>query len=307
VTPDRNSSPRLRTTCEKMPLVLKLGRRWVDEVVHPSTIAERPQVAITDGHTASLVVGVSATPRPTRTAGSSATMPERSSGSLVRTTQRAEPCRSSYRDARSCRDPRPRCEPRRVRRAGRGEGGSADQSVGGAPNPEKTSKALPQASSVTSASGPLSSQPGRTTVYGGRSQRRNRLLRRFQASAWPPSLYAWSRWVMKNVVISTTRGRRSPNAQEVHDPAVVDPLEGVRAGAAVGAMHEDHAVDTLDGSTEGCRARSGRRRRSRRRRGRTPRASTAKDPTSRRRSTAPGFRQHQPGGSSHTLSGRRGT
>lgn len=46
-----------------MPLVLELGRRWVDEVVHPSTIAERPQVAISDGHTASLVVGVSATPR----------------------------------------------------------------------------------------------------------------------------------------------------------------------------------------------------------------------------------------------------
>lgn len=235
----------------------------------------------------------------TRTAGSSATMPERSSGSLVRTTQRAEPCRSFAARAVAATSAStvaseaafPTSRPRPVGGCFGYAFGIEDQQVA-------------QAGRDTT----LSSGPGHSRrTSGGRSQRRNRLLRRFQASAWPPSLYAWSRWAMKNVVISTTRGRRSPNAQEVHETAVVDPLEGVRAGVAVGAMHEDHAVDTLDGSTEGCRDRSGRRRRSRRRRGRTPRASTAKDPTSRRRSTAPGFRQHQPGGSSHTLSGRRGT
>lgn len=221
--PERNSSTRLRTTCRNATgprTRTSVGRRGGPSVHNRRAAASRDN-RWTYGQPGGWGLSYTAT---TRTAGSSATMPERSSGSLVRTTQRAEPCRSFAARAVAATSAStvaseaafPTSRPRPVGGCFGYAFGIEDQQVA-------------QAGRDTT----LSSGPGHSRrTYGGRSQRRNRLLRRFQASAWPPSLYAWSRWVMKNVVISTTRGRRSPNAQEVHETAVVDPLEGVRAGVA---------------------------------------------------------------------------
>jgi len=93
VTPERNSSPRLRTTCRNATgprTRTSVGRRGGPSVHNRRAAASR-DIRWTYGQPGGWGLSYTAT---TRTAGSSARRPERSSGSLVSTTQRAEPCRS---------------------------------------------------------------------------------------------------------------------------------------------------------------------------------------------------------------------
>jgi len=294
VTRRRGTAARGCARRAEMPLVLELGRRWVDEVVHPSTIAERPQVAITDGHTASLVVGVSATPRRrelrVRLRRCLKGHRDRWSGprsALSRAApSRPGPLRPPARRPWHRRLPFPRADPGpleiRLRHrgpAGRSGRAGYDLVVGPWPQSANLRRAKPAQEPLAA---PVPGQP------------------------WPPSLYAWSRWVMKNVVISTTRGRRSPNAQEVHETAVVDPLVGVRAGVAsepctkitpstpsTVPLRQSGPVRSPTTIPTSARA--------------NPTDQHGRNPSLRRRSTAPRVSSTPTDESSHTLGGRRGT